>query len=151
MSRRLTGKDINVFIGYMIIHVDEVSVSIEDNTAVAKTRGQPNGYTTGDVSASGEIKVDTTNFNLILAAAKAAGSFQSLSAFDFVFNGATPTDILNIEAFECKLRISDLLSAKSTGGEQVMHTLPFDVTGKDFIRINGVPYIDTLLAETFIL
>jgi len=28
------------------------------------------------------------------------------------------------------------------GGQKAVHKVPFDVTSPDFIRINGVPYLD---------
>ncbi|WLQ14402.1 DUF2597 family protein [Hahella aquimaris] len=149
-QKRLSGKDIDVMIGDMLVHVEEVTLSIEDATAVTKTRGIPNGYVDGEVSASGDITVDTTNLQTILDAAKATGSFRALEPFDQVFNGATSGGELRIEAFGCKLRISDLLNAKASGGEQLTHKLAYDVTDPDFVRINGVPYVDASETEKLV-
>ena len=33
------------------------------------------------------------------------------------------------------------------GGEKTKHKVPFEVTSPDFIRINGVPYLDATEIE----
>ena len=53
---------------------------------------------------------------------------------------------LRVEAFGLKLKVSSLLNIDSKGGEKTKHKVPYDVTSPDFIRINGVPYLDA--AET---
>lgn len=146
MGSRIGGKDVDIMLSDLMIHVNTFSISIDDGTAVAKTRGIANGFVDGDTSGSGEIEVDTQNFNLIVAAAKKAGSFKKLEPFDIVSNAEVDDETLNIEAFGCKLRISDLINVDSKGGEKLMHKLPFDITSPDFVRINGVPYLDA--AET---
>ena len=150
MGHKLSGKEVDCHVGHYLVHFEDVSLDVEDGTAVSKTKGAPNGYTTGDIGASGEVIVDTANLDVFLKAAKIAGSFQELPTFDIVFNAATSGERLNIEAFECKLMISSLLKAKSSGGEKLVHTLPFIVTGKDFIRVNGAPYGSTANAEQFL-
>ncbi|WP_299594333.1 phage protein [uncultured Microbulbifer sp.] len=150
MSQKLSGKDIDVMIGSMLVHVENFTLNIEDNTAPAMTRGVPDGWISGDKKASGEIEVDTNNLQTILDAAKSAGSFSALDTFDIVGNAAATNVELKVEAFGCKLRISDLLNASATGGEKLKHKLPYDVTNRDFVRINGVPYIDASETENFI-
>lgn len=147
MGQRIGGKDVDIMVGDLMVHVNTYSISIDDGTAVSKTRGVPNGYVDGDTSGSGEIEVDTQNFNLIIDAAKKAGSFKKLEPFDIVSNAEVGDETLNIEAFGCKLRISDLLNVDSKGGEKLMHKLPFDITSPDFVRINGVPYLDAAEIE----
>ena len=46
------------------------------------------------------------------------------------------------KAFDCLLKISDLLSASVTSEDKLTHKLAYDVTGKEFVRINGVPYLN---------
>ncbi|WP_299580922.1 phage protein [uncultured Microbulbifer sp.] len=150
MSRKLSGKDIDVMIGSMLVHVEKYTVSIEDATGPAFTRGVPDGWISGDKKASGEIEVDTNNLMTILDAAKSAGSFSALEPFDIVSSAATNNLEFKVEAFGCKLRISDLLDAAGSGGEKLKHKLPYDVTSRDFVRINGVPYIDASETENFI-
>ncbi|WP_020411003.1 phage protein [Hahella ganghwensis] len=149
-NQRLSGKDIDVMIGDMLVHVEEVTLTIEDATSVTKTRGIPNGYVNGEVSASGDITVDTTNLQTILDAAKSAGSFRALEPFDQVFNGTTSGGELRIEAFGCKLRMADLLNANASGGEKLTHKLAYDVTDPDFVRINGVSYVDAKETENLV-
>lgn len=138
---KIGGMNFDITVGDIQVHVGTVTLDITDNSAVSQTGGVPDGYVDGDVAASGEIEVDTTNFNLIVEAAKAAGSFRQLEPFDSLFYAKTPTDELRVEAFGCRLKISSLLNIDSKGGEKHKHKIPFDVTSPDFIRINGVPYL----------
>lgn len=141
MGKRIGGRDVDIMLGDLMIHVESFSATIDDGKTVAKTRGVPNGFVAGEVSCSGEIEVDTQNFNLIIAAAKNAGSFEELEPFDIVANAEVDDEESNTELFGCALRISDLLNVDSKGGEKMKHKLPFDVTSPDFVRINGVPYL----------
>lgn len=143
---RIGGKNFDVNLGNLLVHVESATLDITDNTTVAQDRGVPNGFVEGDVTASGELEVDTQNFNLVVEAARQAGSFRKLGTFDPVFFAQTPDEELRVEAFACKFKISSLLSIDPKGGEKTKHKLPFDVTSPDFIRINGVPYLDA--AET---
>jgi hypothetical protein len=141
MGKRIGGRDIDIMVGDMMVHVESFSASIDDGKSVSKTRGVPNGKVAGEVSCAGEIEVDTQNFNLIIDAAKKAGSFEELDDFDIVTNAEVDDETLNIEMFGCSLRISDLLNVDSKGGEKTKHKIPFDVTSPDFVRINGVSYL----------
>lgn len=144
---RIGGKNFDVNLGDMLVHVQNCTLDITDNTAVAKSRGVPDGHVDGEVSASGEMEFDTNNFNLLIEAARTAGSFRKLEPFDSVFFAKAGEEELRIEAFGCKLRISSLLSIDPKGGETTRHKVPFDVTSPDFIRINGVPYLDATEIE----
>ena len=141
MAAKIGGKNFDVTMGDLAIHVENCTLDITDNTAVAQTKGVPNGHVDGDVSAAGELEVDTTNFNLIIEAAKTAGSFRELEPFDSVFYAKAGEEELKVEAFGCKLRLSSLLSIAQKGGETHKHKIPFDVTSPDFVKINGVPYL----------
>lgn len=140
MAKRLSGYDIDVMVGDYLVHFDEVTLTIEDNSKAVTSRGRPNGHVSGAISASGELTLDTANLMVVVDAAKSAGSFMELEPFDVVFNGETTADTLRIEAFECLLKLSDVLNANSNGEDKLQHKLPFEVTGKNFVRINGVPY-----------
>ncbi|MCY1556482.1 hypothetical protein D9M68_932380 [compost metagenome] len=70
-----------------------------------------------------------------------------MEPFDAVFFASTPTEEMRVETFGLKLKISSLLDVDSKGGEKSRHKLPFDVTSPDFIRINGVPYLDARETE----
>ncbi|WP_444901699.1 phage protein [Microbulbifer sp. SSSA007] len=137
---KLSGRDVDVMIGSYRVNIEEFSLSIEDGTATTKTRGVPDGYIEGDVSASGEIKLNTGQFQIIVKAAKSAGSFRDLPTFDIVCNAESTDEKLNLEAFGCKLSLTDLVNA-SQGNERLMHTISFEVTDREFININGVPYL----------
>ncbi|THG81505.1 DUF2597 family protein [Pseudomonas sp. A-1] len=138
---RIGGKNFDVNLGDLMVHVETCTLDITDNTAVAQDRGVPNGHVDGDVSASGEMEFDTANFNLLIEAARSAGSFRELAPFDSVFFAKAGEEELKVEAFGCKLKVSSLLNIDPKGGEKAKHKVPFDVTSPDFIRINGVPYL----------
>jgi len=138
---RIGGKNFDINLGDLQVHVESCTLDLTDNTAVAQTRGVPNGHVDGDVSASGEFEFDTSNFNLLIEAARSAGSFRQLEPFDSVFFAKAGEEELRIEAFGCKLKVSSLLSVDPKGGEKSKHKVPFDVTSPDFVRVNGVPYL----------
>jgi hypothetical protein len=138
---RIGGKNFDINLGDLQIHVESCTLDVTDNTAVAQSRGVPNGHVDGDVSCSGEFEFDTSNFNLLIEAARSAGSFRQLEPFDSMFFAKAGEEELRIEAFGCKLKVSSLLSVDPKGGEKSKHKVPFDVTSPDFIRVNGVPYL----------
>lgn len=138
---RLSGMNLNVNVGDLMVHVDTASLNITDNSAVSQTSGVPDGYVDGDVSASGELNVNASNFNLISEAAKAAGSWRAMETFDILFYGKTSKDEIKVEAFGCRIKLSDILDIDKKGGSASMFKIPFDVTSPDFVHINGVPYL----------
>ncbi|WP_448645598.1 DUF2597 family protein [Pseudomonas mohnii] len=147
MAAKIGGKNFDVNLGDLQVHVESCTLDITDNTAVAQSKGVPNGHVDGDVAAAGEIELDTTNFNLLIEAAKTAGSFRALDPFDVVFFAKAGEEELRIEAFGCKLRLSSLLSIDPKGAEKNKHKIPYDVTSPDFVKINGVPYLDSAEIE----
>ncbi|MCR9366944.1 DUF2597 family protein [Vibrio antiquarius] len=138
---RISGKNMHFSLGDYKLKAQKVSLSITDNSAVNKTSGVPDGYVDGDVEASGEMELTTQQFNLLSKAAKQAGSWRGMPDFDALFYGKIDKDELKIEAFGCRIKISDLLDADSNGGSALVHKLPFEVTSPDFVSINGVPYL----------
>lgn len=144
---RISGMNFDINVGDMLIHVETATLDITDNSAAVQTGGVPDGWVDGDVSASGELELDTANFNLLIEAARKAGSFRRLEPFDSLFYAKTPTDEIRVEAFGCKPKISSLLNIDPKGGEKSKHKVPFDVTSPDFIHINGVPYLDAAEIE----
>lgn len=138
---RIGGKNFDIALGDLQAHVESCTLDITDNTAVAQSRGVPDGYVDGDVAASGEFEFDSNNFNLLIEAARSAGSFRQLEPFDVVFFAQSGQEEMRIEAFGCKLKVSSLLSVDPKGGEKTKHKVPFEVTSPDFIRVNGVPYL----------
>jgi hypothetical protein len=138
---RLSGMNFNVNVGDTMVHVDTASLNITDNSAVSQTGGVPDGYIDGDVAASGELSVNASNFKLISDAAKAAGSWRGMDPFDIMFYGKTAKDEVKVEAFECRIKLSDILDIDRKGGSASLFKIPFDVTGPDFVHIDGVPYL----------
>ena len=140
--RHLSAQDFDIMVGPLLIHVENMSASISDNRTAVTTRGMPNGYVNGDVSCDGEIEVDSKNFNRLIEVARGVGSFRNIKPFDIIYTGKTISDKQTIELFECLFTISDLLGNDQKGGEKSKHKLTFMVTSPDFVRINGVPYLD---------
>jgi len=141
MGQHISGQDFDVMVGDLLVHVEAMSASITDNRKSVQSGGVPNGYVNGDVSCSGELELDTKNFNLIMESAKAAGSFRELEPFDITAIAKTTGSEQKQELYGCLLTISDLLNIDPKGGEKTKHKLPFEVTSPDFVRINGVPYL----------
>ena len=142
---RINGQSFDIRIGGFMVHVENFSMTIEDNSTTKITKGVPDGVLEGDKSASGEIEVDIANFGYISAAAKAAGSWEELPTFDINAtaigsNGNAP-EAFHALAHDCKLKISELLSIDPNSSDATTVKLPFDVTGRDFIWINGTPYV----------
>jgi hypothetical protein len=138
---RLSGMNFNVNLGDIMVHVDTASLNITDNSAVSQTGGVPDGFVDGDVAAGGEMSVNASNFNLISNAAKAAGSWRAMKTFDILFYAKTAKDEIKVEAFGCRIKLSDILDIDKKGGSASMFKIPFDVTDPDFVNINGVPYL----------
>ena len=138
---RLSGMNFNVNLGDIMIHVDTATLSITDNSAVSQTSGVPDGYVDGDVAANGELNVNASQFALISAAAKKAGAWRAMQTFDIMFYGKTAKDEVKVEAFGCRIKLSDILDVDKKGGQASLFKIPFDVTSPDFVHIDGVPYL----------
>ena len=150
MGKQISGKDFDVSIGDMMVHVENFGISVTDNRTVSKSHGVPNGYTDGDAEAGGDIEVDSANFKIIVEAARSAGSFKELPPFDIVTMAETADTEVRLEAFGCLLMISDLLSIDPNSNTKTKHKLPFIVTSPDFLRINGVSYLAASETENLI-
>ncbi|HEJ5827384.1 DUF2597 family protein [Pseudomonas aeruginosa] len=144
---RISGMNFDITLGDLQVHVEKATLDITDNSAVAQTRGVPDGFVDGDVTASGEYELDAANFALLIEAAKRAGSFRKLEPVDSLFYAKAGDSEVRVEAFGCKLKVSALLDIDPKGGSKTTHKVPFDVTSPDFIRINGVPYLDASETE----
>ena len=137
----ISGQDFDVMIGDRLVHFEAFTATITDNRQAVQSGGIPDGYVNGDVSATGEVELDSKNFNLIIEAAKGAGSFRSLEPFDVNCIARVGQQEQKVELFGCLFKVSELLNLAPAGAEKNKHKLPFDVTSPDFIRINGVPYL----------
>ncbi|MDF2641869.1 MAG: tail tube [Pseudomonas sp.] len=141
MAARIGGKNFDVNLGDLKVHVEAATLDITDNSAVGQTRGVPNGHVDGDVSASGEMELDIANFKLLKEQAATAGSFRGLEPFDIVFYAKAGDDEIKYEAFGCKVRLSSLLSIDPKGGAKSTVKVQYDVTSPDFVHIDGTPYL----------
>jgi len=139
--KHISGQDFDVMVGDLLVHVEALSASITDNTKATMSGGVPDGYVSGDVACSGDIEVDTKNFNLLVEAARTAGSFRELEPFDINCVALVGDEKMTQELFGCKLNVSDLINIDPKGAEKSKHKVTFEVTSPDFVKINGVPYL----------
>ena len=140
--QHISGADVDVMLGTTLINVKQFSLNIEDGVKTTTTRGVAHGFVNGAVSASGEITVDTENYQLILAEARTSGSFQQIAPMDIIGLGKTLDQEFKVAAFDCKLKLNKIMDASGEGGDKLEHSIPYEVTGKRFVEIDGVPYLD---------
>ena len=141
MTRRISGQSFDTTLMGTMVHIEKASLSITDNSAVAQTRGIPDGYVDGDVAAELEFELDAKNFKLLCDSAKNQGSWRGMTPDDVLFYADTGDETMKVEAFGVKLQISDLLDVDPKGGSKGVHKIKGFVTSPDFVHINGVPYL----------
>ncbi|WIF70682.1 DUF2597 family protein [Proteus vulgaris] len=146
-GKRISGQSIDFNIDGDLVHVEKVSLSITDNTGVAQTNGVPDGYVNGDVSAEGELELSTKYLNIITAKARTAGSWRAIPLVDLMWYAKAGTEELKVESFGCKLNVTDILDVDPKGGAVMTHKIKFIVTSPDFVRINGIPYLESELTD----
>lgn len=142
MTERISGSAFDVNYDGTMIHVENATVVITDNSAATSTRGVPDGHVKGAVSADVEIEVDSLNFKKFGAAARSYGSWRAIPARDFLFYANTGDEEEKIEVFGCKPVLSDLLTVAPGEASKTTKKIKFMVTSPDFIKIDGVPYLD---------
>ena len=140
--KRISGQSTDVRIDGDLIHIEKVSLDITDNTAAASTQGVPDGHVSGDVAAEGEIEISTKVLTQLTAIARRAGSWRGIDPVDLMFYAKAGNEELKIEAFGCKLVVSNLLDNDPKGGSTLSHKIKYMVTSPQFVRINGVPYLE---------
>ncbi|WP_058959488.1 phage protein [Type-E symbiont of Plautia stali] len=150
MSQRISGQSFDVNIDGELLHVEKISLDITDNTAAASTRGVPDGFTAGDVAGEGEIELSSKVFQQLSAKAKAAGSWRGIDVVDFLFYAKVGSEEVKVEAFGCKLIISNILDIDPKGGALTTHKVKYFVTSPKFVNINGVPYLESSATESLI-
>ncbi|HGN0016961.1 TPA: DUF2597 family protein [Proteus mirabilis] len=146
-GKRISGQSIDFNIDGDLVHVEKVSLSITDNTGVAQTNGVPDGYVNGDVSAEGELELSTKYLNVITAKARSAGSWRAIPLVDLMWYAKAGSEELKVESFGCKLNVTDILDVDPKGGAVMTHKIKFIVTSPDFVRINGIPYLESELTD----
>lgn len=138
---RISGQSFDTELLGETVHVEKATATITDNSAVALTRGIPDGFIDGDVACEVEIEISTKYMPSIIKAAKKAGSFRKLPLDDIMFFGDTGSEELKVECFGVKLLMDSILDFESKGAEVLTHKLKGFVTSPDFVHINGVPYL----------
>ncbi|CAM3632963.1 MULTISPECIES: phage protein [Yersinia] len=142
MSSRISGQSVDVSMNGELIHVEKIGLTITDNSSAAQTQGVPDGHVSGDVSGEGDIEVSTKMLPQLTAMAAKAGSWRGIEPFDLLFYAKAGTEELKIEAFGCKLKVDSPLDLDPKGGSVLTHKLKFFITSPDFVRINGIPYLE---------
>ena len=139
MGQRYSGKDVEVSLpsGKLALF-DEVNVSPSSGATADTSGGAPAGWSRGEVTAEGEIKLDTEELQKLNAEAEAAGSWEEMEALDMTWFASVGGTDFKVELFGCKLDFPDFTVDKRGGGK-LTHTVKFMVTGEDFIHIDGVP------------
>lgn len=140
--KRISGQSTDVRIDGDLIHIEKVTLDITDNTAAAQTQGVPDGFVAGDVAAEGELELSSKAFQQLTATARRAGSWRGIEPVDLMFYAKAGNEELKLEAFGCKLLPTNLLDNDPKGGAVLTHKVKYVVTSPDFVRINGVPYLD---------
>ncbi|TNH44430.1 DUF2597 family protein [Photorhabdus luminescens] len=150
MSKRISGQSVDFNMDGDLVHAEKVNLSITDNTAAAQTQGVPDGYISGDVAAEGEIELSTKYLDIVTSKARAAGSWRGIQPVDLMWYAKAGNEEIKVEAYGCKLIISDILDVDPKGGSVMTHKVKFVVTSPDFVRINGIPYLEAELTQSLI-
>ncbi|CBJ80146.1 DUF2597 family protein [Xenorhabdus bovienii] len=150
MSKRISGQSVDFNMDGDLVHAEKVNLSITDNTAAAQTQGVPDGYISGDVAAEGEIELSTKYLDIVTAKARSAGSWRGISPVDLMWYAKAGNEEMKVEAYGCKLIVSDILDVDPKGGSVMTHKVKFVVTSPDFVRINGIPYLEAELTQSLI-
>lgn len=137
MTQRIGGMNIDIMLDTTVVHTKSISLDITDNTAVAQTRGIPDGWIAGDAAAEGEFEMDTRNFQVLGALAKAAGSWRGMGTVDITFYANTGDESHKVVAYGCKLIVTTPIGFEPNGGETASHTVKYLVTSPDFVEIDG--------------
>ncbi len=88
-----------------------------------------------------EVEVDCQNFKKFTAVARAAGSWRSIPAKDFLFYANAGDDEEKIEVFGCVPTLSDIVNINPNEASKTAKKIKFMVTSPDFVAIDGVPYL----------
>lgn len=150
MSKRISGQSFDFNLDGSLIHVEKSTLSITDNTGAAQTNGVPDGWVSGDASAEGELEFSTKALAILKAKARAAGSWRSIPEVDLMWYAKAGSEEMKVEAFGCKLLLSDILDHDPKGGSTINLKVKYLVTSPDFVRLDGVPYLESELTDNLI-
>nr|WP_175354181.1 phage protein [Aliivibrio fischeri] len=136
-----TGRSFDVSLLGELVHVKSATATINDESAVATTRGVTNGYTDGKATCDVEYELDLSEFKKVQAAGRKAGSFRDIKPHDSMFYANNGDDEDKIELFGVKLLLADLLSVDPDSADKSTRKLKGFVTSPHFVRINDIPYL----------
>lgn len=138
---RFSGQNFDVTILGVMVHVESANASISDDSEVAKTRGIPDGHTSGAVGCDVEYELDLNNFRKLQQKAREAGSWRGIKPHDCMFYANNGENEDKVELYGVKLKIEDLLSVDPNSADKTKRKLKGVVTSPHFVRINGIPYL----------
>jgi hypothetical protein len=141
MSAKFSGRNFDVNIGGLLVHVKSASATINDDSAVAKSRGVTDGYTDGSVTCDVEYELDLANFRKLQQGARSAGSWRGVAPFDCMFYANNGVDEDKVELYGVKLVIADLLNIDPDSSDKSTRKLKGFVTSPHFVKINGISYL----------
>lgn len=142
MTKRISGMSFDTHMGGQLVNIEKISLDITDNSAAAQTRGVPDGHVDGDVSAEGEIELSTKALGILTGLARSAGSWRGIDTQDFLFYAKAGNEEIKVEAFGCKLMLNNVLDIDPKGGSITTHKIKYFVSSPEFVKINGIPYLE---------
>lgn len=145
--KRISEGGFSVSLGDYQARVEKASLKIEEGRAVVKDRGIPNGWVDGEVGAGGDMEFDAANMTILTEVAKSAGSWQQIPPVDMLFYAKGTTEEEKVEAFGCLLNLEDIVNYDPTSNKKALTKVSYEVTDPDFVKINGVPYLDPARTE----
>ncbi|SHO57889.1 phage protein [Vibrio quintilis] len=135
---RFSGRNFDITIFDETVHVQNASVTINDETAVSYTRGVTDGYTEGKASCDVELEIGLNQFKHIQAAAKSAGSYRGIDPTDIMFYAHNGDNEDKIVCHGVKFVLSDLLSVDPESADKTTRKIKGFVTSPLFVTVNGV-------------
>lgn len=138
---RFSGRNFDTTIMGVMVHIKSASATINDESAVAMTRGVTDGHTDGNATCDVEYELDLSQFKKLQQKAREAGSWRGIKPDDCMFYADNGTDEDKIELYGVKLVIADLISVDPDSADKTTRKLKGFVTSPHFVRINGIPYL----------
>ena len=139
----LAGVNFDITIIGTMIHIESASATINDESAVATTRGVTTGYTFGKATCDVELIMDIVNFKKYRGAVSSEGSWRSIKPHDMMFYANDGEDEDKVELFGVKPLLSDLIKVDPNSSDKTTRTVKGFVTSPHFVRLNGKPYLSS--------
>jgi len=145
--KRISNSSFTTTVGDLRMRVEKATLSIEDGRKEVKDGGIPNGWVPGEVGASGEIELDAAAMAILTEEAASKGSWQQIDVLDLQFYAKGTQEEENVEAFGCLLNLKDIMDYDPTSDKKATVKIGYVVTSPNFVKINGVPYLDPARTE----